>query len=238
MGDLQRGDGDGSLPEDGGRDKVPDLPAEWGTVVVPDDPAELADEADALRRELRRTAHRRRIRRALTRRVGRREPSGVGMPLAIVGVALLTTLISLFVVTWDKRPAPPRPTVPAASAKITEYALGDGAGHLVRLAELLPAVVLLVDGCACHALIGATAGAVPGRVRVVPVAQTAPVIADAPANVVALADPAGRLRARFAPGPTTGAATAVLVPEGGTIQAIVPAVRTVNDLGDLTRLAG
>src|SRR5262245_14609820 len=100
MGDLRRGNGGGSPPEDGGahRDDLPDLPAEWGTVIIPDDPAELADEADALRRELRRAARRRRLRGAVTRRLGRppTEPGGVGLPLAIMGVAILTTLVSLF----------------------------------------------------------------------------------------------------------------------------------------------
>jgi hypothetical protein len=244
MADLRRGNGGGSPPDDGGphRDDLPDFPAEWGTVVIPDDPAELAEEADALRRELRRTARRRRSRGALVRRLGRPpgEPAGVGLPLAIMGAAILTTLVSLFLVTWDRRPPPPHPTTTASSARITEYALSSSSGEPMPLSGLVPAVILLVDGCECTSLIVNTARAVPGGVRVVPVARAAPVVAAAPANVVALADPNGLLRVRFAATavPTSGAATALLVRAGGTIVATVPGVRVVSDLGDLTRLTG
>lgn len=241
MGDLRRGNGGGSPPEDGGpdRDDLPDFPAEWGTVVIPDDPAELADEADAVRRELRQATRRAHIRGRVSRRLGGPpgEPAGVGLPLAIMGVAILTTLISLFLVTWERRPAPPHPTA-AAAPKITEYALSDGSGEPVPLARLVPAVVLLVDDCDCTSLILGTAGAVPANVRVVPVARVAPVVAGAPANVVTLADPNGLLRTRFAGNApaASGAATALLVKTGGTVLATLPGVRGVSDLGDLARL--
>ena len=66
MGDLRPDNG--SPPDDGGGSQsrgLPDLPPEWGTIVIPDDPAELADEAEALRRELRGSARRTRFRKVL-----------------------------------------------------------------------------------------------------------------------------------------------------------------------------
>ena len=49
---------------------LPDLPPEWGEVVIPDDPAELDEEAEVVRKELRRAA--RKARRAKRMRALRR----------------------------------------------------------------------------------------------------------------------------------------------------------------------
>src|SRR5574342_980682 len=101
MGDLRPDNGGGWPPEDGGshRDDLPGLPPEWGTVIIPDDPGALAKEADAVRRELRRAGRGRALRRAVglpPAVTSGDEPGGVSIPLIIMGVAILTTLISLF----------------------------------------------------------------------------------------------------------------------------------------------
>ncbi len=69
---------------------LPDLPPEWGRVVIPDDLAALADEAEQVRRELRRAAADRRR---------WRPPAG---PVLVLIVAVLTTIAGLAAVTWPR----------------------------------------------------------------------------------------------------------------------------------------
>jgi hypothetical protein len=106
MGEL-RPDNGGSPPEDG-RGGVPDLPPEWGSVVIPDDASELDTEAHALRRELRRHARRARLRIALHLPPSRRPDAlarpQTGVSIVIILVAVLTTLVSLFIVTLGPGP--------------------------------------------------------------------------------------------------------------------------------------
>jgi hypothetical protein len=245
MGDLRPDNGGGWPPEDGGspRDDLPELPPEWGTVVIPDDPSELAAEADAVRRQLRRVERGRALRRAIglppaTVRSTEETP-GVGIPLIIMGVAILTTLISLFVVTWDHRPAAPQPTA-AVDTALSDLAFNDSTGQAVRLGTLLPAVVLLIDECECINLVIDTARAAPG-VAIVPVARTVPIVPGAPGNVRALADPNGFLHLRYARDVSrpSNAAVALLVDRDGKILRTLPAVRGLADLTEhLTLITG
>jgi hypothetical protein len=166
-----------------------------------------------------------------------------------MAVAVLTTLVSLFIVTWG-RPASMVPP-PATSAKaptvaptgigtLADIVLLDPAGLRVRLGTLLPAVLLLVDGCECGELVAATAAAAPTGVRVVPVARSAPSVPDAPDNVRPLADPDGLLRARYAAETATGplSATALMIDRTGAITSLDTSVRAVDDLRPaLQRLA-
>ena len=213
MGELRPDPG--GPPEDGSGARghgLPDLPPEWGTVIIPDDASELDDEATALRRELRRGRHIR-LRGALGTPVGSEPQPSLGIPVVIMAVAVLTTMVSLFVVTWG-RPvsvAPPSvtaasaPTVPAtANGALADVVLVDSGGLRVRLSTLLPAVLLLVDGCACDQLALATAAIAPVGVQVVPVARSAPSLAAAPANMRPLTDADGVLRARYAKDIATG----------------------------------
>lgn len=114
MGDL-RPRGDDQSPEDEGvRRPVPDLPPEWGEVIIPDDAAELDAEATALRRELGRGP----FRRTMT---GHGHDASLAVPFAIISIALVITLISLFMVTWGRAPDPTgpptrSPTTPASPA--------------------------------------------------------------------------------------------------------------------------
>ncbi len=214
MGDPRPNNGGGPVPPDDGdvgrrpgRDGlggVPDLPPEWGIVVIPDDAAELAAEATALRRELRTDFWRRRARRLVGLGPRRRPDSpSLGVPLVIMTVALITTVLSLFVVTWDHRPNATAPVGPdneafAASVQIADIALADASGSRVRLGNLLPAVLLIVGDCDCAELIAVTARAVPPLVTLVPVAETAPCSVGPTKNVRCLADPAGIVTGQFA----------------------------------------
>lgn len=264
MGDL-RPEGNGVPPDDGGshRDELPDFPPEWGPVIIPDDASELDDEAQALRRELRRHARQSTLRSALglhgsqAVRFGpahRREAPTVGVPVVIMAVAILTTLVSLFVVTWSHQtggtsgvpsptgPAPaPVTTTPTAiitTAGLVDATLTDAAGQPIRVGSLLPAVVLLVDQCDCATLVPQLAAAAPAGVTIVPVAQVA--TTTTPANIHALADPKGPLRALLTDQahPTPPAAVAVLLDRTGGVVAAKPTVLTATELlPDLAKLA-
>lgn len=249
MGVLRPGNGGSLPPDDGGpsRDGLPGLPPEWGTIVIPDDASELAHDAEAFRREVRRHQRRNRIRGFFgmqPTRPGEPTPS-VGVPLVIMVVAVLTTLISLFVVTWDRRPVPPVTVVtdPATSAgsasaqataatPLTELPFTDALGHTVRLGTLLPAVILLVDGCDCADLIIRAAGIVPAGVSVVAAGHVAPKLAAPPAKVHALADPQGILRARYAPAstPPTARPAVLFVTGSGAVLTTLPAAASLDEI--------
>ena len=253
MGDL-RPDGNGVPPDDGGshREELPDFPPEWGPVIIPDDAAELDDEAQALRRELRRHARQTTLRSALgLRRIrvdeagssDRREPAALGIPAVIMAVAILTTLVSLFVVTWGQHslippaagptgvaPVPATTTGATIPAGLMNTVLNDANGQPVRLGSLLPAVVLLVDRCDCAMLVPQLAAAAPPGVTIVPVAQAA-TPTSAP-NIRALADPGGLLRAMLTnpAQPAPPAAVAILLDRTGAVVATKPAVQTAAEL--------
>jgi len=236
------------VPSHDDRYGLPDLPPDWGPILIPDDAAELAADASALRRERRRIARRRRVRRLLGRpdlaaTAGSGQPS-VGVPLVIMAVAILTTMISLFVVTWgrDGRDPSGRPPVSAGAGaphltagvgvtSLTELTLSDARGAQVKFGSLLPAVVLMVDGCACDRLITDLAAVTPSSVTIIPVGRTAPHLTGVPTNVRALSDPDGALRARLAADdPTDSAATAVLLDANATVTATVARVDSTDDI--------
>jgi hypothetical protein len=229
MGDLRPDNGGTLPPDDGGADRgLPDLPPDWGAIVIPDDPAELSTEAAALRHELRAQLRRARWRRLTHRPVHRGgSNSNLGTSLMIMGVAILTTLISLFVVTWDRRPAGQLPvtdsrTQPGAQP-IGQVRLVTARGAAFTLDSFLPAVILLVDGCDCDALAIQTAEAAPAGVLVLAVDRTARTIANAPPNLRFLADPVFALRSGYAgPSQLPGRAAAMFVDAAGTIRATVP----------------
>ncbi|MEG3636158.1 hypothetical protein [Micromonospora palythoicola] len=212
---------------------LPDLPPEWGRVVVPDDLAALADEAEQVRRELRRAAADRRR---------WRPPTG---PVLVLIVAVLTTIAGLAAVTWPRagRTGPAAGTPDPAPAQLTGRQLPaldlvDGGQSPVPLRGLLPVVVLLVDGCACPEQVTEAATAVPPGVNVVTVAGTRPRAAPPGTSVRALADPAGGLRAFLhLPAGQLGV-TAVLADRSGRITLVVPEVTSVADHhAELSRLA-
>ncbi|WP_431925337.1 hypothetical protein [Micromonospora wenchangensis] len=239
-------DAEGHGPTDG----LPDLPPEWGRVVVPDDASALADEAAQLRRELRRQARSGRWRRrlGLTTRPDGRPP--LGLPLLMLLVAVLATTVGLVTVTWPRSSrGTERPTVlpqtgtpvPLVGRSLPALDLVDVDQRPVPLRGLLPAMIILVDGCACAEQVAAAAGAAPDGVQVVSVAAGREVTPAPPVGgrVRALADPAGELRAALHLPAQAGAAPALLVDRAGTVVRVLPELGAAADYrGDLIRLGG
>jgi hypothetical protein len=242
MSTLGGGNGDGWPPEGGGQpDGLPGLPPEWGTVVVPDDPAALAEEAAEVRRELRRKARRTTWRRRLglpPRAAGEDGQPSLGLPLLIMSIAVIATLTSLFAVAWPGRnnhqvlgPQASRQatlSTPGADT-LPDLVLTDSTGQAVRLSDLTPAAVLLVDGCpTCDDLLAKTVAAAPDPVAVLVVGRTAPSLAPSLARVRRLEDPRERLRAGLGLGPPGSLADVVLVARGGEIVQKLAAVDSVD----------
>jgi hypothetical protein len=224
--DTHRGNGGNWTPDgEGARDDLPELPPEWGEIVIPDDPSALADEAERVRRELARQAPP----RGWLRRAGAGEPS-LGAPLFIMSAAVLITLVSLFAMAWQgSRPRPPAATPPAATALPT-LSLDTPAGAALPLRTLAPAVIMLVEECACEDLVAATVEAAPDGVTVVAVDDSAaPPGADRPPeNLRRVLDPAGELRTALDLGLPGPVASVLLVDRTGRIVTTVPAARTLG----------
>lgn len=245
MGTL-RGDNGEGRPPDG--DGLPGLPPEWGTIVIPDDPSELAREASAVRRELRRFARRNRWRRRFHRppisESSSAETPSLGLPILIMAVAIITTLTSLFALAWPGgtvRPAassPPR--TPATPTLVPDLTLVDPAGKPMHLRNALPAVLLLTDGCDCAKLELATAQAVPAGVTVLAVGRLAPALpTDAPAGLrlFSVADPEGALRSTYAGTPPVDGVIVVLVKGTGEVVRTAHRVTRLDDFrADLPKL--
>jgi hypothetical protein len=242
MSTLGGGNGDGWPPEGGGQsDGLPGLPPEWGTVVIPDDPAELADEAAEVRRELRRQTRRAAWRRRLglpPRAAGEESQPSLGLPLLIMSIAVIATLTSLFAVAWPGRnnhqvlgPQASRGAAAgtAAGQPVPDLVLADAAGTPVRLTEISPAALLLVDGCVnCDDLVAATVAAAPEPVTVLVVGRTAPTLAPSLARLRRLEDPQQRLREQLRMGPPGQLAAVVLVARGGEVVHKLSAVESVD----------
>jgi hypothetical protein len=249
----------GGWSSDGGSpDDLPDLPEEWGVIVVPDDLSELSDEVDAIRAELfladPPTRWQRFLRRPPVRRVRRIAATMLKAPVLIISLAVLVTVASLFASAW---PGPPRqPTVQRTTGTTAERAstlpaleLLSSDGQTVPLRGRLPAVILLVDGCACAGLLSDTIEAVGPEIAVITVsavaasasaAGTPPTGAMPPANgktVRTLNDPTGSLRTHLRLADPDTTAAAVLVDHGTNIVRVVPRTLSVEDFrSDLARL--
>jgi hypothetical protein len=253
MGTHQGGNG-GNVPPDGDRTPdepvdLPELPPEWGDITIPDDPSELAAEAELVRQELaaRRRAGSFRRRDGVS---GETEPS-IGVPLLIMSVAVLITLISLFLMAWSGSGAPDRasaspPAEPVASVtSLPSITLADAQGDPVRLAGYAPAMILLVEGCPdCAALVSQAVATAPAGVTVLAVDESAPspppdLDPNLSAPLLLLADPDGALRTDLGLGaPPAGAITVVLVDQDRTITRTVPAATTTAAFeADLAALA-
>jgi hypothetical protein len=266
MGTLRGDNGGGERPQEGGG--LPDLPPEWGTVIIPDDPAELDDEGARLRRVFRREALRRRWRRRMhlrdkpLRRIDEDSP-GLAVPLLIMTVAVIATLTSLFAVAWPGQRPRTTPQTNRSSAPISVAQIGmvDANGTRVPLRDVAPAVILLVEGCTCEALISSTVEAVnaarpttvnasapTGAVSPGPASHVSIIVVDTGVPVVpALSNPAVALRGLADPNhslrtavpalavPTPGAGptvAALLVAHDGTVIRVLPRVTTVADFQD------
>lgn len=197
MGTPRGGNGDEQPPGGGGPfDGNSFVPPEWGPFVVPDDPSSLSEESAAIRKQFRREARRYRWRRRLRLTApGRRESASLGVPLAIMAIAVVATMISLFAVAWpggypDGSPNADSITTNARPLPLPDLKLRDIEGVDVPIRELAPAVIVLVDGCDCTRVINNLAAAVDPRVSVLVVttpnpyasASAQPGVSGAPGN--------------------------------------------------------
>jgi hypothetical protein len=260
------GNGGGWPPDGGGGppDDLPELPPEWGEIVVPDDPAALAEEAALVRRELESRQRRDRWRQVLglPPRLEAARPSATGglrAPLLVMAIAVLVTLASLFAATWPgpQRPAPQRSGGTVSQGRsLPALDLVDAQGATVPLRGALPAVIMLVDGCDCAALVAETAAARPDITVVTVVTGALPSVpprsgaappsgaSPAPSGAVAptapvrhLADPAGELRKSLNLGPPDGTAGVLLVTDSGEILRTLSRTASVENFrADLSRL--
>ncbi|WP_033342404.1 hypothetical protein [Catenuloplanes japonicus] len=241
MGTLG-GNGDAPPPDDS---DLPELPPEWRSIVIPDDASALADEAAAVRRELR---ERRRLteapavlpeqRRARPVDWLARPPSEIALriPLVIMAIAIITTLTSLFLVSWLGQPRPPatqrtasgQTPSPGRTLPALDLIGTDGGSTPVR--GLLPAVFVIVDGCACEQLLRETLAVAPPGVRVVAV-SSAPVSASPgpEPNLTRLTDRSGTLRAVSDLPEPTGQGAVLLVTSGNQVLRTIPAATSVDE---------
>jgi hypothetical protein len=229
------GSGD-TWPEGRSRDPVPGLPPEWGDIVIPDDPAELAEEAEAVRRELGLSAHPD-VWAAPTSQRAAATFAALRPVVLTMSLAVLTMLVSLLAVAWPgalRQPVAQRPaaggsagaTGGSTSRSLPALDLVDERGEPVSLRALLPAVIVVLDGCTCTAQIRTVAAVTPAKVTVAAVTTGRTVPQRLPMlRVRALADPASELRNLLATG-SNGGAQALLVAQSGTI------VRTLTNLDD------
>jgi hypothetical protein len=222
-------EGEGMPPSDNGG--VPDLPPEWGVVVIPDDPSELERESVALRRQRRRSLRRAKWRKRLglpARSGAEDENPPVGTPLLIMAIAIVAALTSLFAITLSTRAGSgtatttQRAAAPVFTPKMMSLSLPNAAGTAVNLEQKLPAVILVLDGCACQELIQDTASAAPAKVNVFVVDRTAPAVPKG-VKATALADREQALLATYGTGPDRNAqpareVTALLVDASGAIR--------------------
>ncbi|MFE9693501.1 hypothetical protein [Micromonospora sp. NPDC005806] len=235
-------DAEGHGPPDG----LPDLPPEWGRVVIPDDASELADEARQVRRELRRLRRRSGLARPAR---SHPRPDGrppLGLPALALVVSMLITVTGLAAVTWPRSirsgstpTVVPYPTaVPSPVGPLPALDLVDAGNSPVPLRGLLPAMIILVDVCACAERVTEAAAIAPPGVTVVTVTERREVDTSPIPGVRALADPAGGLRAYLHLAGHPGQATALLVDREGTLVRVVPELGPVeayrDDLAQLT----
>jgi hypothetical protein len=224
--------------EGGSPDDLPDLPEEWGVIVIPDDLSELSDEVAAIRAELRETEHptawQRFLSRPAMRRVRKVASGAVRAPVLIISMAVLVTVASLFASAWPgpaRQPATQRTastTATRAATALPALELINADGQAVSLRRDLPAVILLIDGCDCAALVADTINAVSPKITVVTVAGavttsagTVPPPGATPQaqgkSVRELHDPANSVRSQLKLGAPDGTAAALLVDNAGQI---------------------
>jgi hypothetical protein len=250
-------DNGGDRPNDGGQsDDLPELPEEWGVIVIPDDLSELADEVRAVRAELALSAPQTRWERLrgrpAIRRLRRIADAGLRAPVLIISLALLVTVASLFASAWSGPARSPATQRTANGAEdhgdtLPALELADADGHAVALRAQLPAVILLVDGCACTQLVADTVAAVRPEIAVVTVTSARPSTGTVPPTgatpqaqgkkIRELRDPTSELRKSLKLAAPDGTAAAVLVKRGGKIIRTEARTLSINSLtADLARL--
>jgi hypothetical protein len=243
MGTLGNGDG-------GPHDDLPELPPGWGPIRIPDDASELAEEAAQVRRELRERVRAPRpadgAARVAAPSFRRRtvagqatEPASLRLPLLIMSAALLAAVVSLFAVAWpgDRRqPETDRTASTTTTAARTVPALDllDERGATVALRALLPAAIMLTDGCDCADRAAAVATQAPAGVTVITLTQDGPATPvstpETPLAVRRLRDPGGGLHDFLGLEPGPGVVPLILVGASGEIVRTATAASPLPDL--------
>ena len=235
--------GNGDIPPSDDSD-LPELPPEWRSIVIPDDASALADEAAVVRRELRERAHpgppapiatrRGFLVRLITRPPGE---AALRIPLVIMAIAVITTLTSLFLVSWlgQARPASTQRTptgqTPSPGRTLPALDLVAADGSSTPLRALLPAVFVLTDECSCDRLLEETRRAAPPGVRVISVSRalaTGSPRTPEPA-LLHLTDQTGSLRAVADLPAPTGRGAVLLVDDDNEILRTIPAATTADE---------
>ena len=172
----------------------------------------------------------------------------VRTPLVIMMVAVLATVLSLFAIGWPGlRPRPRTPDTVVAGSALLPIALTDPAGTEVRVRDLLPAVLLLVDdGCPCDSLISVTLAATVPAVTVVRVQSTATPAPPGPRSAAPggyrlrmLVDPQRAVRGALPSLRGTTGPAAVLVGRNASTVRIVPNLTSSEQyLTDLHQFSG
>jgi hypothetical protein len=245
----------GGWSSDGGSpDDLPDLPEEWGVIVIPDDLSELSDEVEAIRAELRLaekpTRWRRFAARPAVRRIRRIAATTLRAPVLIISMAVLVTVASLFASAWPGPPHQPSTQRTAATAAdelhtLPALELFGTDGQAVALNGQLPAVILVIDDCACDQLVADTIDVVPPSVAVVTVsvvsatasaAGTPPTGATPQAQgktVRALHSNTDSVRSQLKLAKGDGTAAVLLVDRTGKIIRTLPRTASVDEIRPL-----
>jgi hypothetical protein len=242
MGTLGNGDG-------GPHDDLPELPPGWGPIRIPDDASELAEEAAQVRRELHERVRAPRpadgAARVAAPSFRRRtvglatEPASLRLPLLIMSAALLAAVVSLFAVAWPGDRRQPEAentasTTSTAARAVPALDLIDERGAPVALRALLPAAVLLTDGCACADRAASVLAQAPNGVTVITLTLEGPgtpaATPETPQAVRRLRDPGGSLHDFLGLEATPGAVPLVLIGDSGEIVRIVTAASPLPDL--------
>lgn len=251
-------DNGGWSPDGGSPDDLPDLPEEWGVIVIPDDLSELDDEVEAIRTELRLADHPSRWARFANRpalRTARRlAATTLRAPVLIISLAVLVTVASLFASAW---PGPPRQpavqrtaTTPDDRGELPALELVGTDGQNVPLRGQLPAVILLVEQCACAQLVSDTVDGVRPEIAVITIVATPDAASSTAAvpptgatpqaqgkTVRVLNDPAGELRRQLGLATPDGTAAVLLVKGDGGILRTLPRTAEFTEFEpDLARL--
>jgi hypothetical protein len=158
--------------------------------------------------------------------------------LVIVVVAVLVTLVSLVAVTWRRGPQPSSSTwssgVPpvGATPPLTDMLLRGASGEPIPIGSLVPAVLLLAEGCGCPGMLIDLAAALPEGVRLLAVAADAPCLSAG--SLRCLSDPGRELEIRYPVATMLRPVAIAVTPDGES--APLPGVETASDLAPIVGL--
>lgn len=215
-----------------------------------------------LRRAARRARWRRRLRLPPARPRRRyADTPAIGIPLLIVSIAVVATMASLFAIAWPTRArvSPSRPTGAAGTAgapqptagqlpptggtaaaspgltgpRLPDISVQSANGDPIRVLDLKPLLILLVDGCECSGLLSDSMAAVrsanPNVTLLALGRDSLPSAGQLDARVWLATDGAGAIWSAGGLVSTRGHGAAMLVDGDGVIRRTLPLVTSVED---------